>query len=76
MGIEFTEPKYKYEHTDLVAIITLLNTIAIIAFNKGAYIGLPAAIIGLCYDLIKGCHINNVIIRISLIIMNFYFLIY
>ena len=66
--------KYKYEHTDLVAFITFLNTIAIIFYNKGAYVGLPTAIVGLFYDLKKGCHVNNIIIRVSLIIMNIYFL--
>lgn len=66
--------KYKYEHMDLAAFLCLLNTIVIIAWNKGAYIGLPVNIIGLIYDLKKGCHINNIIIRLSLIVMNIYFL--
>ena len=66
--------KYCYEHMDLAALMTLLNTLAIIFFNKGAYIGLPVAVIGLYYDLRKGCHINNIIIRLSLIAMNVYFL--
>lgn len=67
--------KYKYEHMDLVALCGCLNTIAIIAWNRGAYVGLPVNIVGLIYDLKKGCHINNVIMRLSLIIMNIYFLI-
>ena len=66
--------KYKYEHMDLAALMTFLNTIAIIFWNAGAYIGLPVAVCGLVYDLRKGCHINNVIIRLSLIAMNIYFL--
>ena len=66
--------KYKYEHMDLAAFFTLLNTLVIIFFNKGAYIGLPVNVCGLVYDLKKGCHINNVIIRLSLIAMNIYFL--
>ena len=66
--------KYKYEHMDLVALFSMLNTLAIIAWNKGAYVGLPVNIAGLIYDLKKGCHINNVIMRLSLIIMNIYFL--
>lgn len=66
--------KYKYEHMDLAALITFINTLVIIVWNKGAYIGLPAAICGLVYDLWKGCHINNIIIRLSLIAMNIYFL--
>lgn len=66
--------RYRYEHMDLAALMTLINTIAIIFFNKDPYIGLPVAIIGLCYDLRHGCHINNIIIRLSLIAMNIYFL--
>ena len=66
--------KYKYEHTDLAALMTLLNTIAIIVWNKGPYIGLPVAGIGLIYDLRHGCHWNNIVIRLSLIAMNIYFL--
>lgn len=66
--------KYKYEHMDLAALCTIVNTIAIIVWNKGAYIGLPVNVIGLVYDLRKGCHINNVVMRLSLIIMNIYFL--
>lgn len=65
---------YKYEHMDLAALMLLINTLAIIFFNKGAYVGLPVNIIGLFYDLKKGCHINNVVMRLSLIIMNIYFL--
>ena len=65
---------YKYEHMDLVAITTVLNTLAIIIYNKGAYIGLPVAAIGMLYDLRHGCHINNLIVRLSLIAMNIYFL--
>ena len=66
--------KYTYEHMDLAALMTLLTTLVIIIWNKGAYIGLPVNIIGLFYDLKKGCHINNIIIRLSLIVMNIYFL--
>lgn len=66
--------KYKYEHMDLVALVTLINTLTIIVWNKGAYVGLPAAAIGLILDLKRGCHFNNIIIRLSLIAMNIYFL--
>ena len=66
--------RYRYEHMDLAALMTLLNTLAIIIYNKSAYVGLPVAVIGLLYDLRKGCHWNNVIMRLSLIAMNVYFL--
>lgn len=66
--------KYCYEHMDIVALLSVLNTVMIIAWNKGAYVGLPVNVIGLFYDLKKGCHINNIIMRLSLIVMNIYFL--
>lgn len=75
MGIKFENGKhYKYEHMDLASLFTFLNTLVIILWNKGPYIGIPVNIIGLLYDLKQGCHINNIIIRLSLIIMNIYFL--
>lgn len=74
-GIQFEHgKKYQYEHLDLAALMTLINTIVILAWGKGAYVGLPVAIIGLIYDLRKGCHINNIVMRVSLIVMNVYFL--
>lgn len=66
--------KYKYEHMDLVALCACLNTAAIIIWNKGAYVGLPVNIIGLILDLHRGCHINNIVMRLALIVMNIYFL--
>lgn len=66
--------KYQYEHMDLAALMTFINTLVIILWNKGTYVGLPVNLIGLVYDLKKGCHINNVIMRLSLIAMNIYFL--
>lgn len=66
--------RYRYEHMDLAALMTLINTLVIIFFNKGAYVGLPVTVIGLAYDLRHGCHWNNVVIRLSLIAMNIYFL--
>ena len=66
--------KYKYERMDLVALFGCLNTLAIIAWNKGAFVGLPVNVIGLIWDLREGCHINNVVMRLALIVMNVYFL--
>ena len=48
-------------------------------FRKtGGYVGLTLKENGerrlIIYDLKKGCHINNVVMRLSLIIMNIYFL--
>lgn len=66
--------KYRYEHMDVVALFSVLNTVMIIACNKGAYVGLPVNVIGLFYDLHKGCHISNIVMRLSLIAINVFFL--
>lgn len=66
--------KYRFERMDLSAFMMIINLIAIIAWNKGAYIGLPVAVIGLIWDLREGCHINNIVMRITTAIMNIYFL--
>lgn len=65
---------YKFERMDAAAFFTVLNTIAIIVWNCGAYIGLPVNVIGLWLDLRNRPHINNVIMRLALIVMNIYFL--
>lgn len=75
MGIKFENGKhYKYEHMDLASFFTVLNTLVIIFLDKGPYVGIPVNVIGLFYDLKQGCHINNIVMRLSLIIMNIYFL--
>ena len=68
------ETKYHFEHMDLEAAFMVLNVIAIIAWNKGAYVGLPVNVVGLIWDLREKPHINNVIMRLGLIVMNGYFL--
>lgn len=65
---------YKFERMDLAALFAILNTIAIIAWNRGAYVGLPVNVIGLVWDLRSKPHINNVVMRLALIVMNVYFL--
>lgn len=68
------EKPYTFERMDIAALMSILNTLAIIIWNKGAYIGLPVNVIGLGLDLREHCHINCVLMRLSLIIMNIYFL--
>ena len=65
---------YQFERMDLAAIFTVFNTIAIIVWNKGAFVGLPVNVIGLIWDLRTKPHINNVVMRLALIVMNIYFL--
>ena len=68
------EGPYKFERMDISALCTVLNLIAIIAWNKGPFVGIPVNIIGMGIDIKNGTHINNMIMRLSLIIMNIYFL--
>ena len=65
---------YQFERMDIAAALCVFNTIVIVVWNKGAFVGLPVNVIGLFIDLKQGCHINNVIMRLSLIVMNIYFL--
>ena len=65
---------YIFERMDLTALFTVLNLIAIMAFDKGPYIGIPVNTIGLIWDLRQKCHINQIVMRLALIIMNIYFL--
>lgn len=69
-----THDTYHYEHIDLAALCTLINTLVILSGHQGAIVGLPVALCGLAYDLRRGCHINNVVMRLSIIAMNIYFL--
>ena len=68
------ETKYRFERMDLAAAFMVLNVIAIISWNKGAYVGLPVNVVGLIQDLREKPHINNVVMRFGLIVMNGYFL--
>ena len=65
---------YKFERMDLMALFMAINTLVIILWDKGAYVGLPVNVVGLIWDLKEGGHINNVVLRLSLIVMNVYFL--
>lgn len=66
---------FKWEWQDLRAGITLLNVILIIAFGLSvAWFGLAVAIFGVCKDLSKDRHINDLIIHLSNVVLNIYFL--
>lgn len=68
------EGPYKFERMDLASLCMILNVFAIIFFNKGPWIGLPVAAIGLIWDLKDRCHINCIVMRLAVIAMNIYFL--
>ena len=66
--------KYKFERMDFEALMMMLNVLFVIAWNKGAYIGLPVAIICFIWDILDKTHINCAILHLSLVVMNTYFL--
>lgn len=69
------ESNYKFEWNDLRAIITLINVILIMIFGLSiAWFGLAIAVIGLIKDLTIDRHINGIIMHLSSIILNLFFI--
>ena len=70
-----TEP-YKFEWNDLRAFIQVLNVILIMIFGlEVSWFGLAIAVFGLCKDFAQHRHINDMILHLSGIALNIYFLI-
>ena len=66
---------FRWEWQDLRAGITLLNVILIMIFGLTvSWFGLAVALFGVCKDLSKKRHINDLIIHLSSVILNVYFL--
>lgn len=66
---------FHWEWQDLRAFITLLNVVLIMIFGLSvSWFGLAVAIFGICKDLSKHRHINDLVIHISGVILNVYFL--
>lgn len=66
---------FKWEWQDLRAAITLLNVILIMIFGLTvSWFGLAIAVFGICKDLSKDRHINDLVIHLSGVILNIYFL--
>lgn len=69
-----TEP-YKFEWNDLRAFIQVLNVILIMIFGlEVSWFGLAIAVFGLCKDFAQHRHINDMILHLSGIALNIYFL--
>lgn len=66
--------RYKFEWNDLRCIITLLNVILIMIFGLSvAWFGLAIACLGLVKDLLVDRHISGIIMHLSNIALNIYF---
>ena len=67
--------RYCFEWNDLRAFIQLLNVILIMIFGLSvSWFGLAVAVFGLIKDLTSDRHINGIVMHLSSIILNIYFL--
>lgn len=69
------ETRYRFEWNDLRCGITILNVILIILFGlQVSWFGLAIAIFGVCKDLSQHRHINDILMHLSSVVLNIYFL--
>lgn len=67
--------KYKFEWNDLRCFITVINVILIMVYGLSiAWFGLAVAIIGVIKDLAVDHRINGLIMHLSSVALNVYFL--
>ena len=67
--------KYKFEYNDLRAIITLINVILIIKYGLSiAWFGLIVASVGLLKDFTVDKKVNGVVMHLSNVILNLFFI--
>jgi hypothetical protein len=70
-----TEP-FRFEWNDLRAFIQVLNVILIMIFGlQVSWFGLALAIFGVCKDMSQHRHINDIVMHLSGVALNIYFLI-
>lgn len=70
------EHGYKFEWNDLRCFATVINVTLIMVFGLSiSWFGLGIAIVGLVKDLTSDRHINGIVMHLSSIALNVYFLI-
>lgn len=70
------EESYKFEYNDLRCAITVINVILIMIFGLSiAWFGLAVALVGIIKDLKVDRHINGLVMHLSSVALNVYFLI-
>lgn len=70
------ERKYKFEFNDIRAVLTLLNVVLIMTFGLSiAWFGLAISVFGFAKDLTSDRHINGIVMHLSTIALNIYFII-
>ena len=69
------EENYKFEWNDLRCFITVVNVILIMIYGLSiAWFGLGIAIIGIVKDLTTDRHVNGLLMHLSSVVLNIYFL--
>ena len=69
------EDKYHFEWNDLRAFIQVLNVILIMIFGlQVSWFGLAVAVFGLFKDMSQHRHINDMVLHLSGVALNIYFL--
>jgi hypothetical protein len=72
---KITEP-YKFEWNDLRCFITVINVILIMIYGLSiAWFGLTVAFVGIIKDLTTDRRINGLLMHLSNVALNIYFLI-
>ena len=66
---------YQFDRMDISTFFTFLNTCIIVCGKSAAPMMIVVNIVGLIWDLYEHCHLNCVFMRLSLIVMNIYFLV-
>lgn len=70
------EEPFKLEYNDLRAGITFINVVLIMIFGLSiSWFGLAVALIGVIKDLTKDRRINGLLMHLSNVILNIYFLV-
>lgn len=66
---------YKFEWNDLRAGIQILNVVLIMMFGLSvSWFGLTIALFGVVKDLTNRRHINDLLMHLSTVVLNIYFL--
>ena len=69
------ETPYRFEWNDVRAGITIINVILIMIFGlQVSWFGLAIALFGVAKDLSQRRHINDLLMHLSSVILNVYFL--
>ena len=69
-----TEP-FRFEWNDLRAFIQIINVVLIMIFGlQISWFGLAIAFFGVCKDLSQHRHINEMVMHLSGVVLNIYFL--